>query len=47
MESDTSTPLSGNVIDASKDTRGWFLGHFMQVVSTLVNLARPRVRMKS
>jgi len=29
MGSDTSTSLSGNVIDASKDTRGWFLGHFM------------------
>jgi quercetin dioxygenase-like cupin family protein len=22
-------PLSGNVADASKHTRGWFLGHFM------------------
>ena len=29
MKSDTSTPISGNVNDASKDTRGWFLGHFM------------------
>lgn len=29
MKSDTSTPVSGNVNEASKDTRGWFLGHFM------------------
>lgn len=29
MESKTSTPLFGNAINASKDTRGWFLGHFM------------------
>ena len=29
MKPDTSTPVSGNVNDASKDTRGWFLGHFM------------------
>ena len=29
MKSDTSIPVSGNVNDASKDTRGWFLGHFM------------------
>ena len=25
----TSTPLFGNAVDASKNTRGWFLGHFM------------------
>ena len=30
MTSDTSTLLFGNVNDASKDTRGWFLGHFME-----------------
>ena len=29
MSSDTTPPISGNVADASKDTRGWFLGHFM------------------
>lgn len=29
MESGASTPISGNAIDASRDTRGWFLGHFM------------------
>ena len=29
MISDTYPPVSGNVNDASKDTRGWFLGHFM------------------
>lgn len=29
MLSNTPTPVSGNVKDASKDTRGWFLGHFM------------------
>ena len=29
MEAETSPPVSGNAIDASKDTRGWFLGHFM------------------
>ena len=29
MEADLSTPISGNAVDASKDTRGWFLGHFM------------------
>jgi hypothetical protein len=22
-------PISGNAVDASKQTRGWFLGHFM------------------
>jgi mannose-6-phosphate isomerase-like protein (cupin superfamily) len=29
MSSDTPTPISGNVAGASKDSRGWFLGHFM------------------
>ena len=29
MKSDSSIPFSGNVNDVSKDTRGWFLGHFM------------------
>ena len=29
MEAETSPPVSGNAIDASKDTRGWFLGYFM------------------
>jgi hypothetical protein len=29
MEAETSPPVSGNAIAASKDTRGWFLGHFM------------------
>ena len=29
MSPDTSTPISGNVANASRDTRGWFLGHFM------------------
>lgn len=26
---DTTAPISGNVAGASRDTRGWFLGHFM------------------
>jgi mannose-6-phosphate isomerase-like protein (cupin superfamily) len=29
MSSDTTPPISGNIAGASKDTRGWFLGHFM------------------
>jgi hypothetical protein len=29
MSSDTTSPIFGNVVGASKDTRGWFLGHFM------------------
>ena len=29
MEAEASPPVSGNAIDASKDTRGWFLGYFM------------------
>ena len=29
MNSNTSAPFSGNVSDVSKNTRGWFLGHFM------------------
>ncbi|MEO6026436.1 MAG: signal peptidase I [Candidatus Binatia bacterium] len=29
MTSDPPVPISGNVADASKDTRGWFLGHFI------------------
>jgi mannose-6-phosphate isomerase-like protein (cupin superfamily) len=29
MTSDTATPVFGNVVSASQDTRGWFLGHFM------------------
>ena len=30
MSLDTTTPVSGNAAGASKDTRGWFLGHFMR-----------------
>ena len=30
MKSDTPAPVSGNAREASKDTRGWFLGHFME-----------------
>ena len=29
MSSIKNVPISGNVADASRDTRGWFLGHFM------------------
>lgn len=29
MKSKLPVPVVGNVNDASKDTRGWFLGHFM------------------
>jgi hypothetical protein len=29
MTSDKPSPVFGNAADASKDTRGWFLGHFM------------------
>jgi len=29
MAPESRTPVSGNVVDASKGTRGWFLGHFM------------------
>jgi len=29
MSSERSTPIFGNAASASKDTRGWFLGHFM------------------
>lgn len=29
MQSDAAIPVSGNVVNVSKDTRGWFLGHFM------------------
>jgi hypothetical protein len=29
MSSEAPAPISGNVAIASKDTRGWFLGHFM------------------
>ncbi len=29
MKSDPPSPFSGNVVDVSQDTRGWFLGHFM------------------
>src|SRR5262245_53626291 len=29
MTPDPPTPLFGNVAAAGKDTRGWFLGHFM------------------
>ena len=29
MNSDARGVISGNVAGASKDTRGWFLGHFM------------------
>lgn len=29
MSPDTPGPISGNAAVVSKDTRGWFLGHFM------------------
>lgn len=29
METNYPAPSSGNAYNASKDTRGWFLGHFM------------------
>ena len=29
MNSEATTLISGNVAGVSKDTRGWFLGHFM------------------
>jgi quercetin dioxygenase-like cupin family protein len=29
METRSPGILSGNVVDAGKDTRGWFVGHFM------------------
>src|SRR5512134_213340 len=29
MSPDTPAPVFGNAVDASKDTRGWFLGHFI------------------
>ncbi len=29
MTIDPPPPLSGNVVAAANDTRGWFLGHFM------------------
>ena len=29
MKLDTPHPVAGNVSEASKDTRGWFVGHFM------------------
>jgi hypothetical protein len=29
MANDPPPPVFGNAADASKDTRGWFLGHFM------------------
>jgi mannose-6-phosphate isomerase-like protein (cupin superfamily) len=29
MRSNAPTPIAGNVAGASKDTRGWILGHFM------------------
>lgn len=29
MSSNAPTPISGNVVGAAKDTRGWFLGHFI------------------
>jgi mannose-6-phosphate isomerase-like protein (cupin superfamily) len=29
MASDAGAPLFGNVTEASKESRGWFLGHFM------------------
>jgi len=29
MTSDSSAPVFGNATEASKDTRGWLLGHFM------------------
>jgi hypothetical protein len=30
MNSDTEAQIFGNVVGAAKDTRGWFLGHFMR-----------------
>jgi mannose-6-phosphate isomerase-like protein (cupin superfamily) len=29
MSPEPNTPISGNVAGSSRDTRGWFLGHFM------------------
>lgn len=29
MKSDLPAPVFGNAVDASRETRGWFLGHFM------------------
>jgi quercetin dioxygenase-like cupin family protein len=29
MTSQATRPITGNANDASRDTRGWFLGHFM------------------
>ena len=29
MKSGTGAPVFGNAVEASRDTRGWFLGHFM------------------
>jgi hypothetical protein len=29
MSADSTAPVFGNVVRASKATRGWFLGHFM------------------
>jgi hypothetical protein len=29
MSSGATAPISGNAFGASKDTRGWFVGHFM------------------
>jgi len=31
MQSNPPKPFFGNANEASKDTRGWFLGHFMDV----------------
>lgn len=29
MKAQSAAPVFGNAVDASKDTRGWFLGYFM------------------
>jgi mannose-6-phosphate isomerase-like protein (cupin superfamily) len=29
MSANTTPPISGNIPGTSRDTRGWFLGHFM------------------
>jgi hypothetical protein len=29
MESASGAPVVGNAVDAARNTRGWFLGHFM------------------
>ena len=29
MTEEPRAPVFGNAVDASKDTRGWFMGHFI------------------